>query len=126
MAVQPLIDRMRRCSLDCLHDLGKRKYPTPDFIGQRRDDEVYVIRHDNDHAEVVSLLVIVHTALENDLSRPVRQYAAPFRYKGDEVRLAITLQMRQVTTIERHVALLLITDALPSTNSDKQFVLFPV
>ena len=76
------------------------------FIGKRRKNHVNMVGHDG-HAQVISFVVIVHAAIERDLTRPIRQYAAMFRNEGDEMRLVIALQMRQIATIESHQTFLL-------------------
>src|SRR5439155_7411353 len=81
--------------------------PSPDLICERRENQVHVIGHDHNDAQVVSLGVIMLAAIEHDLSRPFCQDSPILRNECDEVRLAIALQMRQVAAIKGHETLLL-------------------
>lgn len=61
-----------------------------------------VIRHDDDHAQVVSPLMIVSATIKHNLPRPIRKHATILRDEGDEVRLVIALQVRKIAPIEGH------------------------
>src|SRR5258706_13809218 len=100
MCAQLAIDGMRRRSLDGLHDLGKGKDSSAHFICEWRENQVDVIGHDHNDAQVVSLAVIMPAAIEHDLPRPICQGSPILRYECDEVRLVVALQMRQIAAIK--------------------------
>ncbi len=54
-----------------------------------------MVWHHDRHAKVVSLLVIMHAAIQHNLPSPIGQNAAVFGDEGDEMRLGVVaLQMR--------------------------------
>jgi hypothetical protein len=67
---------------------------------------VRVIRHHDCHIKIVFGLMSVNTTVEHDRSSPIRQNPAMSCSKRDEVRFVITLEMRQIAPVERHLLIL--------------------
>jgi hypothetical protein len=93
---------MRRCSLNRLRDLRQRHNKAALFINQRRENQVDVIRHYHCHMQLISAAMIMSTAIQHNIPRPRRHSPPPFRHKRNEMWFGITLQMRQITPVERH------------------------
>jgi hypothetical protein len=61
-----------------------------------------MIGHDDSDVQRVSDFVIMQTAAEGDVSRPVWQYLTELSNERYEVRFIVALKMRQGATIEGH------------------------
>lgn len=63
---------------------------------------MHMIRHDDRHAQIVCLLMIMPATIEHDLTCPIRQDAAILRNKRDEMWLVVALQVRKIAAIKGH------------------------
>jgi hypothetical protein len=63
---------------------------------------VGVVGHDYCSVQVVSQGIIMTNTFENDVARPFLQDLSIFRDERDEVPFSVSLQVRQVATVEGH------------------------
>ena len=70
-----LVDGMGRGALDCLSYVLKADHLRSLVIHQRPENEMNVIRHHYRCIQVVSSGVIMKAALQDDVSRPIRENA---------------------------------------------------
>ncbi len=80
---------------------------------------MHVIRHDDGHMEIVFRTVIVTARPKDDIAYAVRQNPAVLGHEGDEVRLGIALQMRQISAIEVYDSQLSLGRSLPAARMFK-------
>jgi hypothetical protein len=59
-----------------------------------------MIGHDNRNLQIVLCLVIVQTAIEDDVSNAFRQHRSTFGTEGNEMRLIVALQVRKLPSIK--------------------------
>ncbi len=91
---------MRRGSLDCICDVGERADFRLFRVQKRCKDYVNVIWHDNDGRNVDALAIIVQAGLKYCVANGFGKNPFLVRTEGKEVRLAVALQMRKLSTIE--------------------------
>jgi hypothetical protein len=65
-----------------------------------------VIWHDERDVQPIASAVVMSTAIQHNVPRPVRQNPPILAYKGNEVWLGVPLQMRKVAAVKRHVGIL--------------------
>ena len=63
-------------------------------------------RHDERDVQPIASAVVMSTAIQHNVPRPVRQNPPILAYKGNEVWLGVPLQMRKVAAVKRHVGIL--------------------
>jgi hypothetical protein len=61
-----------------------------------------VIRHHHRDVQIVLCVVVMAAAGKDNAPVLIGQYSAILGHKRDEVRLVVTLQVRQITTIKAH------------------------
>src|SRR5581483_10720424 len=96
LSAQGLIYLVGGSALDCIHDFGKGAYSWRVWIHQRSEDDVNVIGHDHSCLKIKLGAFLVQAAIERDASDLGWQDPAMIGAEGQEVRLVVTLQMRQL------------------------------
>ena len=61
-----------------------------------------MVRHDDGHVQSILSFVIVQATSQGDIACPGGKGPAELTDEGNEVRFVVTLQMRQVPTVEGH------------------------
>ena len=97
-----LVDLVCGRALNRFHDFEQRNHSLPLLIDTWRYNHVGMVGHDHRSVQIVSKGVIVANTFKDDVTRPFRQDRSILRDKRDEVSLSISLQVRQVATVEGH------------------------
>ena len=94
LAIQPPVDQVCRSTLDRSHSLVQGMNFVCFLVEKRRQDHVYVIRHDHCHLQFVILSVVVAATRKHDVSRARRKDPTELCNERDEMRCEVLLEMR--------------------------------
>ena len=110
---------MSRAALNRVRNFSKRHDDFAREVYFRRKDDVDVIWHDERDVQPIASAVVMSTAIQHNVPRPVRQNPPILAYKGNEVWLGVPLQMRKVAAVKRHVGILRQPALTPDRNPEK-------
>ena len=110
---------MSRAALNRVRNFSKRHDDFAREVYFGRQDDVDVIWHDERDVQPIASAVVMSTAIQHNVPRPVRQNPPILAYKGNEVWLGVPLQMRKVAAVKRHVGILRQPALTPDRNPEK-------
>jgi hypothetical protein len=99
---EAFIDGAGRRTLDGFHDLNQRNDQASFFVGEWRENQMYVIWHDYGYVERVFDSVIVQAGRQSNVAGRFWKSLPQSRDEGYEVRFIVALEMRECAAVEGH------------------------
>jgi hypothetical protein len=99
------VDHVRRGPFDRVHDLCEGTDFHRLIAGQRREDEMNVIRHNHSSFEVKFRSVVVKATIQDNTPNALRKNPSIMSAESDKVRFIVNLKMRKPPPIKslRHL-----------------------